>query len=275
MKREYMPLVSVVIPTYNSARTLPIALRSIKTQRYHNIEIIIVDRFSEDSTPDIATRFGARVIQADAERAEAKNIGLKAAKGQYVLFLDSDMELTPAVIQECVDTTESDPSIGAIIIPELTVGSTWPAKIRRYERQYYQNTYIESPRFYRRDLALQAGGFDPTVVFYEEATLVYKLEKKGYKKARIKSYILHHEEDLSFKQLIRKKYYYGKTLRKYVARYREYATIQIHPGYRLRLFLKKSFWTQPHMAIAVLVLKGLEYFVTRLGALQPTVDYEK
>jgi len=148
--------------------------------------------------------------------------------------------LTPTVIQECVDTTESDSSIGAIIIPELTVGSTLPAKIRRYERQYYQNTYIESPRFYRRDLALQVGGFDPAVVFYEEATLAYKLEKMGYKKTRIKSYILHHEEDLTLRQLIRKKYYYGKTLRKYVARYRDYAAIQLNPGYRLWLFFKKA-----------------------------------
>jgi len=51
MKRDYMVLVSVVIPTYNAARTLPTARRFIKTQTYHNI----VDRFSEDSTQDIET----------------------------------------------------------------------------------------------------------------------------------------------------------------------------------------------------------------------------
>jgi glycosyltransferase involved in cell wall biosynthesis len=56
------------------------ALRSIKRQTYPSIEIIIVDKYSRDSTPHIASRFGARLIQADTDRAEAKNIGLKAAK---------------------------------------------------------------------------------------------------------------------------------------------------------------------------------------------------
>ena len=182
-------------------------LRSIKRQTYPSVEIIVVDRFSRDGTPYIASMFGARLIQADTERAEAKNIGLKAAKGQYVLFLDSDMELTPTVIRQCVELMEGDSAVSAVVIPEITLGNSQVAKIKRYERLNYENTYIESPCFYRKDLATQAGGFDPEVVFYEEATLPYEIEKMGYRKARAKSYTLHHEEDFSLTELIRKRYY--------------------------------------------------------------------
>jgi len=264
-----LPLVSVIIPTYNSAKTLPITLASIARQNYPNIEVIVIDRYSTDGTVEIASAFGARVVQKNTERAMAKNIGLLLATGKYVLFLDSDMELTSTVIHECVTLAEKDPLIGAIVIPETTSGLTLLAKIRRYERQFYHNTYIESPRFYRREVALKAGGFDP-IVFYEEATLAYKLEKLGFKKGRISSYIIHHEEHMTMTELIRKRYYYGRTSHIYTTRYRDYARFQLNPAYRLRLFFKRKFWEHPHMALAVLALKGLEYLVTKLATLSRT-----
>jgi len=51
------PLISVIIPTYNSEKTLPLCLESIKRQTYKNIEVIIVDNFNVDRTVDIAKRY--------------------------------------------------------------------------------------------------------------------------------------------------------------------------------------------------------------------------
>ena len=56
------PLVSVVIPTYNSSATLETCLDSIKRQVYKNIEVIIVDNFSKDSTINIGQKFGFKSI---------------------------------------------------------------------------------------------------------------------------------------------------------------------------------------------------------------------
>ncbi len=84
------PLVSIVIPTRNSSRTLPICLSSISRQTYGNIEIIVVDGYSTDDTVEIARRFGAYISMHRGERAMAKNLGLIMASGKYVLFLDSD-----------------------------------------------------------------------------------------------------------------------------------------------------------------------------------------
>ena len=263
------PLVSVIIPTYNSEKTLPLCLESIKRQTYKNIEVIIVDNFSVDRTVYIAKSYGVKIIQERAERGKAKNIGLKLANGQFILFIDSDMELTSKVIEECVTLMKSKQKIGGIIIPEKSVGSSYWVKVRDFERSFYAGTPIESPRFFRRNIALEVGGFDEDVVFYEEATLPYKMEERGYNvKARIKSCILHHEEDFSLMRWLVKKYYYGRTAWRYILRYRRSGTKQVSPLYRFGLFLKnKKFYSKPLLGLGVLVLKYLEYVATIIGYL--------
>jgi hypothetical protein len=142
-----------------------------------------------------------------------------------------------------------------------------------FERSFYAGTPIESPRFFMKDLALQVGGFDEDVVFYEEATLPLKLERLGYNvRARISSPILHHEEDLTLVKLLRKRYYYAKTARKYLEKYKHahenYISIQVNPLYRYKLFLtNKRFWNNPRLATGVITLKALEYLVSMLGYL--------
>ena len=261
------PLVSIIIPTYNSEKTLPLCLESIKKQTYRNIEVFIVDNYSTDRTVEIAKRYGAKIIQVRGERAKAKNIGLRHARGKYVLFIDSDMELTPKVIEECVKLAESDPRVAGIVIPERSVGNNYWAKVRDFERSFYAGTPIESPRFFRRDLALKAGEFDEDIVFYEEATLPHKIEKLGYNvRARINSHILHHEENFSLTRWLRKKYYYGRTVKAYKARYPEQGSRQTSLPYRLSLFLKnRRFWSKPSLALGVLLLKTLEYLTAGLG----------
>ncbi len=271
IERDLMskPLVSIVIPTYNSEKTLPLCLASIKRQTYGNIEVIVVDNFSTDRTVEIARSYGAKVIQVRSERAKAKNIGLKHARGKYVLFIDSDMELTPRVVEECVKLAESDPRIGGIIIPERSIGNNYWARVRDFERSFYAGTPIESARFFRRDLALQVGGYDEDIVFYEESTLPQKIEGLGYNaKSRITSYILHHEEDFSLLKWLKKKYYYSKTACKYKRRYNTYAIKQINLLYRFSLFLKnKDFYMKPLLALGVIALKFLEYSVSAMGYL--------
>lgn len=267
------PLVSIIIPTYNSEKTLHIALESIKRQTYSNIEVIVIDNFSKDRTVEIARGYGGKVIQVRGERAKAKNIGLNYAMGKYVLFIDSDMELTPRVVEECVELAESNPRLAGIIIPERSVGNNYWAKVRDFERSFYIGTPIESPRFFRRDLALLVGGFEEGIVFYEEATLPLKLEKIGYKVwARINSPILHHEEELTLARLLIKRYYYAKTAKKYL---KEYGSIysgrihaQIDPFYRFKLYLAdKRFWDSPRFAIGLIVMKSLEYVISVVGYL--------
>jgi len=269
------PLVSIVIPTYNSEKTLSKCLESIRNQTYKNIEVIVVDKNSGDKTVEIAKNYNAKVFQLNSERGEAKNFGLRKAIGKYVCFIDSDMELTKNVVKECVNLIEKGEKIGGIIIPERSVGNSFWAKVRDFERSFYAGTPIESARFFRKDLAEKVGGFNENIIFFEESTLPQKVEKLSYNvKARINAEILHHEVNFSIWKWLKKKFYYGKSASRYKERYYDYASKQLNIVYRLLIFLKnKKFYSNPLLALGVIVLKFLEYFSVRLGVL--ISKYEK
>src|ERR1700761_45000 len=88
------PLVSIIIPIYNSARHLDEAIRSAITQTWPNKEIILVDDGSTDNSLAIAKKYENDRIKAYSQpnkgASAARNKGLQEAKGEYVQFLDGD-----------------------------------------------------------------------------------------------------------------------------------------------------------------------------------------
>src|SRR3990170_2464521 len=96
------PPVSVIIPTKDSAETIETCVTSIMEQSYPNIEVVVVDSYSSDNTREIAKKLGVKIIESEAMRSRARNIGAEKAKGELILFLDSDMEMDSAVVESCV-----------------------------------------------------------------------------------------------------------------------------------------------------------------------------
>src|SRR5438093_5972745 len=94
-------MISVVIPTHNTARTLSQCLQTVCNQTSPFAELVIVDRFSGDGTVRIARQYGARIIKTDANRSIARNMGFGRTSSPAVLFLDSDMMLPPNIVEEC------------------------------------------------------------------------------------------------------------------------------------------------------------------------------
>lgn len=86
------PLVSVVIPAYNSAEFIGEAIESVLKQTYKNVEIIVVDDGSTDATVDIVKQYrGVNLLQQKNQgSAVARNLAIENAKGSYIAFLDSD-----------------------------------------------------------------------------------------------------------------------------------------------------------------------------------------
>jgi glycosyltransferase involved in cell wall biosynthesis len=89
------PLVSVVIPTYNHARYLGCALQSVLDQTYSNWEAIVIDNHSTDNTDEVMAGFAdPRItylkIHNNGVIAASRNAGIRAAKGEWIAFLDSD-----------------------------------------------------------------------------------------------------------------------------------------------------------------------------------------
>jgi glycosyltransferase involved in cell wall biosynthesis len=88
-----VPVISVVIPTYNCARYLGEALESVLAQGMAGVEIIVVDDGSTDETPDVLRAYGERILavrQVNQGVSAARNHGIRRAKGELVAFLDAD-----------------------------------------------------------------------------------------------------------------------------------------------------------------------------------------
>lgn len=92
-----MVSISVVLPTYNSSKTIARCLESILDQTSPCERIVVVDRFSNDGTAEIARGYGVVLIQTMANRSSARNAGLAESRSPGVLFVDSDMILPPNI----------------------------------------------------------------------------------------------------------------------------------------------------------------------------------
>ena len=100
------PLVSVIIPCYKQAHFLPGALESVFAQTHPAVEAVVVNDGSPDDTDAVARGYGARiryVSQANAGLPAARNAGITASTGRYLLFLDSDDLLPPSAIAHAVE----------------------------------------------------------------------------------------------------------------------------------------------------------------------------
>lgn len=92
------PFFSVVINTYNSAKTIEKTLRSVFTQTFTNYEVIVVDDHSTDNTINVITKIGAmfhreiNIIELNKNQgiAKSRNMGIDQSKGEYIAFLDGD-----------------------------------------------------------------------------------------------------------------------------------------------------------------------------------------
>lgn len=99
------PLVSIVINNYNYARYLAQAVDSALAQTYRPLEVVVVDDGSTDGSREILARYGDRIrliAKANGGQASAFNVGIEAARGEYIALLDSDDYLLPNAVAECV-----------------------------------------------------------------------------------------------------------------------------------------------------------------------------
>ncbi|WP_220039943.1 glycosyltransferase family 2 protein [Nonomuraea aridisoli] len=119
MSDSLTPAVSVVIPCYNYGRYLPQALDSVLGQTFSDWEIVVVDDGSTDDSPAVAQDFIDRhpdrrirlLRQANAGVSAARNAGIAAAAGRYILPLDADDVIAPTMLEKTTAVLDAEPDI--------------------------------------------------------------------------------------------------------------------------------------------------------------------
>ncbi len=203
-------LVSVIIPTRNSAATIEACLKSIADQTYKPIEIIVVDRDSTDTTKTIAQRYTQHVYNHGPERSAQVNFGVTKATGEYVYKVDADFVLDPAVIDQCIRrATEGADAVVVHNSPDPSI--SWIARIRKFEVDMYKyDLQHSSARFIKKSVYQAIGGFNEAITAGEDYDFQNKLNKAGYKTAFIDAEALHLGEPTKLWPHLVKMYHYGK-----------------------------------------------------------------
>ncbi len=261
--------VSVIVPTKNSASTLDACLKSIKSQTYPNIEIVIVDNFSNDLTPNIGRGYTDKFYSKGPERSQQRNFAVKNATGMYVCIIDSDMVLDKDVIKNCVEVIKKTNDISGVIIPEESFGEGFWAQCKRLERSFYIGVpYMEAARFFRKADFQKLKGYDTKMVSGEDWDLSQRIESLG-KLARVEKFIYHNEGRISLLKTIQKKFYYARLIRSYIdsSSGSDNLTKQTSILGRYRLFLSKPsvLFSNPVVGIGMLFMKTCEFFFGGLG----------
>ena len=116
-----METISVIIPVYNSAAYLPACLDSVLSQTYQNIEIILVEDGSEDNSPRICNSYAEKdphvhVLSGNhGGPGAARNLGIHAATGKFIIFVDSDDVCEPELLEKLISSIPEKPAKSMVI----------------------------------------------------------------------------------------------------------------------------------------------------------------
>jgi len=172
-------ILSIIIPVLNEAAQIGAALRQIP--RAENIEVIVVDGGSHDSTTMIAESFGARVIHAAAGRASQMNAGAAVARGGILLFLHADTRL-PSDFVRVIRETLSHPEVvvGAF---RLRIDSPrWSLRIiealANFRSKFFRAPYGDQALFLRKHHFRTAAGFSKLSIM-EDFEFVRRMGRWG------------------------------------------------------------------------------------------------
>jgi len=190
--------VSVVIPAYNAQDTIVECVRSALRQTLKPIEVIVADNYSVDETVKLARGLGVTVLERcgrPGNPASARNAGFRVARGDFILFLDSDEVLERDVVRECVDICV-DGGVGMVKIPLVFVGDGFWSRCSAFWKNCHYRVCRRAtgnvPRFFVRRL-LPNSPFNEELACKEDWDLYRRMRSRGVGEAYCSSRMVHLE----------------------------------------------------------------------------------
>jgi glycosyltransferase involved in cell wall biosynthesis len=189
MTQAGAPELSIIIPAYNAASTLPRCLDSVLSQVNSSTEVIVVDDGSTDSTFEIAAKYPVQVIAmpANCGSGPARNRGAAATRGSILLFLDADVTLSAGALAR-VNCLATQPDVVAVIgsyDDEPEVRSTVSQFKNLAHHYFHQRSAPEVSTFWsgcgaiKRTAFVLLGGFDERIPEIGDVDLGYRLSAQG------------------------------------------------------------------------------------------------
>jgi len=290
-----MVTISVVIPTYNSEKTIGLCLESLKNQTFKDFEVIVVDSYSKDKTLEIVERYNKdlniRVIQTDWKLLGARYLGFKESKGEYHLMLDSDQILKENTLERAVDLMEKE-GYDMLILEERTYNpKTFVQRLFQADRELIHKLFdvqkdaLEgalTPRFFKREILERVFREIPEEIIkialaWEDSIIYYESTKISQKVGLLEDAVYHIEPDSVWK-VIKKFYRYGKNTKELIKiledmkssnddRLKQKAEEYLNLIKRKTRF-RKGAWKYPKLAIKsylLMTLKGIGYKLGNIG----------
>ena len=181
-------MISVIIPTYNRAKLLQRAMKSVLNQTFQDFELIVVDVGSTDNTKKVVSEYEEvkYVYQENSGgAAKPKNTGIKIAQGEYIAILDDDDEWLPTKLEKQVKFLEENPEIDVVGCNYLINGGK-EYKIPNYKDVLKRILVTDdmgpgSIMMYRKKVFDEVGGFDENLKSGQDKEMRIRLASKGYK----------------------------------------------------------------------------------------------
>lgn len=175
-------LISVIIPTYNSAHYLPAALESVVAQDYRPLEVIVVDDGSTDETAAIVADFfqrtglpGEYLFQPNQGPAAARNRGLTLAHSEWIAFLDADDLWLPGKSTLQMQLLDAYPQAGLVWgSASIFAGDLSPAASPAVRTSLPQPNWMLQSMLFRRSTLDRVGSFNPALRLGEDVDWLWR-----------------------------------------------------------------------------------------------------
>ena len=257
------PLVSINIPTFNSEKTLGNTIWSVMNQSYKNIEIIIIDSYSDDKTLNVAKNYNTKIVMCKGKLLESRIAGINNSKGKYVLLLDSDQILERTAIQRAVHEMNSNDYLW-FYETSYNYDKLLPSfyNADRILTQKYLDEDVVLPRFFKINILKKAIDNIPkkyiSIVGAQDHIVINEeIRKLSLNIGMINNAVFHIEPE-NLIQLFKKQYRWGVTTRDFYNKniYRELITKKNK--------FRNFYFNHPIMSIKsfiLRILRGVPYMI--------------
>jgi len=198
--KNFSPIVSVILPTYNRAALLERSINSVINQSFSEWELLVVDDGSNDNTFEVIKKFQEKLINIRYLRHSNRklpitlNIGIQASCGKFITFLGSDDEYLPSHLQLRIEYLRNNQNVDLIHGGVKIIGNPFVKDKEEHTKKIHlRNCVIGGTFLGKRSLFVQLNGFKN--IHYSEDSEFFERAKKLFNihKVDFPTYIYHRE----------------------------------------------------------------------------------